>query len=163
MRNRLIAAAATLGLLAGCTAGNIYMYPPEIAKSYLITMGESPRPYVSKGFVQITAKGANLAGFFPVMDADLQKMFGELLIPEIEKAGADGIVHLDFKETQHPTATKAFFAVLFFIPLPTSVEITGELVEFTDAPTPDVEVGSDDLGMALPALPGRQSVLSTSP
>ncbi len=134
MRNNLIAAAAALGLLAGCTAGNIYMYPPEVTKSFVITMGESPRPYVSKGFVQITAKGANLAGFFPVVDADLQKMFGELLITEIEKAGADGIVNLDFKETQHPTATKVFFAVFFFVPLPTSVQITGELVEFTDAP-----------------------------
>ena len=88
------------------------------------------------------------------MDADLQKMFGELLISEIEKAGADGIVNLDFKETQHPTATKIFFAIFFFIPLPTSVEITGEFVEFTDAPAPAEEVGSDDLGMLLPALPG---------
>ena len=56
MRNRLIAAAATLGLLAGCTAGNLYIYPPEITEHYLITMGESPRPYVSKGFVQITGE-----------------------------------------------------------------------------------------------------------
>ena len=64
MRNRLIAAAATLGLLAGCTAGNIYIYPPEITKNFLITMGESPRPYVSKGFVQITAKGATSPGSF---------------------------------------------------------------------------------------------------
>ena len=116
MRSRLIAGAAVLGLLVGCTAGNIYVYPPETTERFLITMGESPRPYVSKGFVQITARGANLAGFFPVVEADLQKMFGELLIPEIEKAGADGIVNLDFKETQHPTATKVVFAILFFNP-----------------------------------------------
>ncbi len=135
MRYRLILAAAVLTFCAGCTTGNIYLYPPEIAKSYLITMGESPRPYTSKGFVQITAKGANLGGFFPVVDADLQKMFGELLIPEIEKAGADGIVQLSFKETQHPNAVKVLFAVLFFIPLPTSVEITGEFVEFTGVST----------------------------
>jgi len=147
MRKRLIAAALALGLLAGCTAGNIYLYPPEITSNYLITMGESSRPYLSKGFVQITAKGANLAGFFPVVDADLQKMFGELLIPEIDKAGADGIIHLDFKETQHPAGVKTFFAVFFFVPLPTSVQITGELVEFTDASAPAVEVGSNDLGM----------------
>ena len=148
MRKRLIAAALTLGLLAGCTAGNIYLYPPEITSNYLITMGESPRPYLSKGFVQITAKGANLAGFLTVVDADLQKMFGELLIPEIEKAGADGIVNLDFKETQHPTATKVVFAILFFIPLPTSVEITGELVEFE----------SEDLGMAVADEPAEQTL-----
>ena len=148
MRSRLIAGATALGLLAGCTVGNLYMYPPEIAEHYLITMGESPRPYVSKGFVQITAKGANLAGFLTVVDADLQKMFGELLIPEIEKAGADGLVNLDFKETQHPTATKVVFAILFFIPLPTSVEITGELVEFE----------SEDVGMAVPDEPAGQTL-----
>jgi len=50
------AAAVTLGLLAGCTAGNICLYPPEITSNYLITMGESPRPYLSKGFVQITGE-----------------------------------------------------------------------------------------------------------
>ena len=148
MRSSLIAGATALGLLAGCTVGNLYMYPPEIAEHYLITMGESPRPHVSKGFVQITAKGANLAGFLTVVDADLQKMFGELLIPEIEKAGADGIVNLDFKETQHPTATKVVFAILFFIPLPTSVEITGELVEFE----------SEDVGMAVPDEPAGQTL-----
>ena len=152
MRNRLIAAAAAFAVLSGCTAGNIYMYPPELTEHYLITMGESPRPYVSKGFVQITARGANLVGFFPVVDADLQKMFGELLIPEIEKAGADGIVNLNFKELQHPTGTKVFFAILFFIPLPTSVEITGELVEFE----------SENLGMESSAPPARQALLSAS-
>ena len=148
MRSRLIAGATALGLFAGCTAGNLYMYPPEITEHYLITMGESPRPYVSKGFVQITAKGANIAGFISVVDADLQKMFGELLVPEIEKAGADGIVNLDFKETQHPTATKVLFAILFFIPLPTSVEITGELIEFE----------SGGLGMAKGDGPAEQTL-----
>ena len=144
MRCRMIAAAAVLTFFAGCTAGNLYLYPPDVARSYLITMGESPRPYTSKGFVQITAKGANLAGFFPVADADLQKMFGELLIPEMEKVGADGIIHLNFKETQHPTAVKLLFAVLFFIPLPTSVEITGEFVELNDVSTQGDNPERDD-------------------
>ncbi len=136
MYRRMIAALLTLVLFGGCTVGNIYMYTPEIRENYLITMGESPKPYESRGFLQITAKGANLAGFFPVVEADLEKMFGDLLIREIEKAGADGIVNLDFKELQHPTAVKAIFVVLFFIPLPTSVEITGELVKFNEAADP---------------------------
>lgn len=60
------------------------MYPPEITRKYLITMSEFPRPYVSKGSAQITANGANLAGLFPVVKADLQKTFSQLLITEIE-------------------------------------------------------------------------------
>ena len=121
-----------LGLgLCACSAGNIYLFQPEVQKRFFISEGDIQRPHQSLGFVQLTRKGAFLFGFAPVVHADLQKMFGELLIAEMEKRGADGIINMQFRETQYPLATKIIFAFpLFFIPLPTRVEVTGELIKF---------------------------------
>lgn len=123
-------------ILPACTAQNAYVYPAQVKEQYLITTGDTNRPYQSLGYLQITRKGALLFGFASVVDADLQKMFSELLLQEIRRAGADGIINLRFHETQYTTATKVLFAFpFFFVPLPTSVEITGELIKF-NAPAP---------------------------
>jgi hypothetical protein len=126
----VIALAAT-----ACTARNAYVYPKAVQSHYLITAGDTPRPYQSLGYLQVSKSGANLFGFLSIVDADLNALFGDILVPELEKAGADGIINLRFEETQHVTATKILFAFpLFFIPLPTHVEATGEMIRFLPAP-----------------------------
>ncbi len=132
-----LAPALALAVTAGCSAQNHYVFPQAVQERYLITTGDTDRPYQSLGLVQLTRRGANLFGFVSVVDADLQKMFGELLIQEIQRAGADGIINVHFHETQYTLATKILFAFpLFFVPLPTQVQITGELVRFLPVGAP---------------------------
>jgi hypothetical protein len=146
---------ALLALVAaGCTAQNAYIYPPAVQQRYLITMGDAQRPYQSMGYIQITRRGAYMAGFIPVVDADMQKMFGEILIGEIQKAGADGIINLHFYETQYTPATRAIFVLFFFIPLPTVVEVSGELIRFVDAPPPPPPPGGYPSPVQQPPPPG---------
>ncbi len=125
----LLALAAPLAV--GCTDQNHYVYPPAVQQRHLITTGDVARPYQSLGYIQITRRGALLFGWVPVVDADLQKMFGELLLAELARTGADGVINVKFHETQYTTATRIFFAFpLFFVPLPTQVQLTGELIRF---------------------------------
>ncbi len=133
LRKALPFALILLGL-SGCTVRNAYTFPTPVQQRYLITGGDTDRPYRSLGQLQITRKGADIVGFVPVVDADLRKMFGEILIRELQARGADGIINLRFHERQYTTATRAVFAVLFFVPLPTEVEITGELIQWTEEP-----------------------------
>ncbi len=127
---KLFCLGLLLTSLAGCTVKNTYMYPQHVRDKYLITSGDIDQPYESLGLIQVTKVGATLFGFIDVLDANLQGMFGEALLIELEKAGADGIINLHFHETQHTTATRIAFLFLPFIPLPNSVEVTGELIKF---------------------------------
>ena len=123
-----------LALVTACTARNAYVQPPAVMERYLITMGDTDRPYESLGYLQLTRKGLDLFGFLSVVDADLQKLFGEELVGELERRGADGIINVRFKERQWTTGERVLFALppLFLFPLPTKVELTGELIRFVD-------------------------------
>ena len=115
---------------SACTAQNAYIYPESIQKKYVITTGDITQPYESLGYIQLSKGGVTLFGFVDLNDADLQGMFEEVLIDEINKAGANGIINLRFHEVQYTTATRVLFAsLLFFVPLPNVVEVTGELIK----------------------------------
>jgi hypothetical protein len=124
--------------LSGCTAKSAYVYPERVQERYLITMGDTDRPYESLGYLQITRKGADLFGFIPLADASLKKLFGDELIREMERRGADGIINLRFKERQWTTGQRVLFALppMFLFPLPTKAELSGELIRFVDRGPP---------------------------
>jgi hypothetical protein len=126
----LLVAMATA---TACTARSAYVQPPAVQNRYLITMGDTSRPYESLGYLQMTRKGADLFGFISIVDADLKKLFGEELIAELAKRGADGIINVRFQERQWTTAERIVFALppLFLFPLPTRVELTGELIRWS--------------------------------
>jgi hypothetical protein len=128
--------AFCLALVAttACTARSAYVQPPQIQQRYLITMGDTDRPYRSLGYLQMTRKGLDLFGFLSIVDADLGKLFGDELVRELEKRGADGIINVSFKERQWTTGERVLFALppLFLFPLPTRVELTGELIQFVE-------------------------------
>jgi hypothetical protein len=132
MKTTLALTLATLLLAGACTARSAYVQPGTIQDRYLITMGDTEQTYESLGYLQLTRKGADLFGFIPIVDADLQKLFGTELINEMAKRGADGIINLRFKERQWTTGERILFALppMFLIPLPTRVELTGELIRF---------------------------------
>jgi len=133
MKRLILAMAVTV---TGCSVRHAYVQPPAVQNRYLITMGDTGRPHESLGYLQLTRKGADLFGFFSIVDADLHKLFGEELIGELEKRGADGIINVTFHERQWTTAERVLFALppFFLIPLPTRVELTGELIRWTDGP-----------------------------
>ena len=126
----MILAGLCLSLLSACSVQNMYAYPEDVQNKYVITTGDTDRSYESLGYIQITKTGATLFGFWDVNDADLEGMFSEALLTEIDKAGADGVINLHFHETQYTDTTRSIFAVLFVIPLPRSVTVTAELVKF---------------------------------
>ncbi len=132
----VLAALAT----TACTARSAYVQSPSVQNRYLITMGDTARPYESLGYLQLTRKGADLFGFISIVDADIQKLFGEELIGELAKRGADGIINVRFRERQWTTAERVLFALppLFLFPMPTKVELSGELIRFVDLAPPAV-------------------------
>lgn len=126
----LIVAAALVAFTAGCTATSVYTYPAQVGERYLITTGDSDRPYRSMGYIQITKKGADILGFIPLVAADLEAMFGEELIRELEQAGADGIINVRFFERQWTPLQRIGFLLSVVVWVPTYVELTGELIQF---------------------------------
>jgi len=121
-------------LVTACTARSAYVQSPKVQQRYLITMGDTSRPYESLGYLQLTRKGVDLFGFISIVDADIKKLFGDELIGELEARGADGIINVQFKERQWTTVERILFALppMFLVPLPTHAELTGELIRFTD-------------------------------
>ncbi len=142
-----LALAVSLATLSACTARSGYVQPPQVQSRYLITMGDANRPYQSLGYLQMTRKGADLFGFISIVDADLEKLFGEELIAELARRGADGIVNVRFEERQWTTGERILFALppMFLVPLPTRVQLTGELIRFVD--------GGPMVGVAAAAQP----------
>ena len=138
MNKKILLALIAAVMIPACTARSVYVQSPAVQQRYLITMGDADQPYISLGYLQMTRKGADIFGFLPVVDADLNKMFGDELIHELERRGADGIVHVQFSERQWTTAQRLLFALppMFLFPLPTQVELRGELVRFVDPGPP---------------------------
>ena len=136
-RFALIAAFATATVTA-CTARSAYVQPQQVQNRYLITMGDTSRPYESLGYLQLTRKGADLFGFISIVDADIKKLFGDELLRELQNRHADGIINLRFHERQWTTAERVLFALppMFLFPLPTRVELSGELIRWTDMGPP---------------------------
>jgi hypothetical protein len=131
-------AAAVAASSTACSVRSAYVQPPSVQQRYLITMGDTDLPHESLGYLQLTRKGADLFGFISIVDADLQELFGEELIPELQKRGADGIINMTFHERQWTTAERVLFALppFFLFPLPTRVELRGELIRFVHTPPP---------------------------
>jgi hypothetical protein len=143
----------TIGATACGSARSAYVQPPQVQNRYLITMGDTARPYQSLGYLQMTRKGADLFGFFSIVDADLKKMFGDELIGELHKRGADGIINVRFHERQWTTGERILFALppFFLVPLPTQVELSGELIKWTDMGPPPGPPGAPAPDAVAPA------------
>lgn len=139
----------TLLLVAatGCSASSVYVYPTQVTERFVITTGDVDRPYRSLGYIQLTRKGADILGFIPIVSADLETMFGRELIRELERTGADGIINVRFYERQWTVAQRLLFLITIISPVPTHVELTGELIQFV----PEAEIGPP--GAAPPPAP----------
>lgn len=126
---RLLAVASLLGLY-GCTVVNVARVPSERRRGEIfVSAGDIPEEYESLGMVQATRSGVRLFGYWDVIGTDIQTGFSEVLIPEIRRLGGDGAINVRFHQTQYTPLTQAFGVIFFFIPLPASVVVSGEVVK----------------------------------
>ena len=116
--------------LAGCTSVNVARLPSiRNTREVFVTTGDVKGPYQSLGVVQTTRRGVLLFGFADPAGTDLEAGLSESFIPEVRRLGGDGVMNLRFHQTQYPLPTRILFAVLFFIPLPSEVTLSGEVVK----------------------------------
>jgi len=126
---RLLIALALVAL-TGCTVINTASVPSDRSgRDVFVTAGDIPEPYETLGMVQATRSGVLLFGFVDVIGTDLNAGFKEVLIPQVREMGGDGAINVRFRQTQYLPVTKVFGAIFFFIPLPSSVTVTAEVVK----------------------------------
>lgn len=150
MKPSIVIAASVLSLAAasGCTVVNTATIPSDRSgEMTFVTSGDIPEPYTSMGFVQATRSGVRLVGFFDPMGTDIQTGIAEVLIPKLKEMGADGAINVRYHMTQYTPVTQVFAVLLFFVPLPSRVEVSGEAVKLhrpggaaTGAPSPEADL-----------------------
>jgi hypothetical protein len=122
--------ALSLAALTGCTVVDTATVPSDRSgKDIFVTAGDIPEPYESLGMVQATRSGVLLFGFADVVGTDIQAGFDEVLIPEVRAMGGDGAINVRFRQTQYLPVTQVLGAIFFFVPLPSSVTVTAEVVK----------------------------------
>ncbi|WPB74317.1 hypothetical protein KYC5002_35500 [Archangium violaceum] len=126
---RLLVAFALVAL-TGCTVINTASVPSDRSgRDVFVTAGDIPESYETLGMVQATRSGVVLFGFVDVIGTDLDTGFKEVLIPQVRAMGGDGAINVRFRQTQYLPVTRVFGAIFFFIPLPSSVTVTAEVVK----------------------------------
>lgn len=126
----LIAALTLLAAGSGCTVVNTATIPSDRSgQMTFVTSGDIPEPYTSLGLVQGTRSGVRLAGFFDPVGTDIQAGIAEVLIPKIQEMGGDGAINVRYHMTQYTPVTQVLGVIFFFIPMPSTVEVTGEVVK----------------------------------
>lgn len=117
-------------LASGCTVVNTAHLPSDRSgKEIFLTSGDITEPYSTLGIVQGTRSGVRLFGFFDPVGTDINVGLRDVLIPEIQKMGGDGAINVRYHMTQYTPWAQALGLVFFFIPLPSSVVVTGEVVK----------------------------------
>ncbi|HVG62890.1 MAG TPA: hypothetical protein VNA24_30260 [Hyalangium sp.] len=122
--------ALSLVALTGCTVINTAAVPSDRSgQDIFVSAGDIPEPYESLGIVQATRSGVLLFGFVDVVGTDIEAGLNEVLIPQVREMGGDGAINVRFRQTQYLPAQQVMGAIFFFVPLPTSVTVTAEVVK----------------------------------
>lgn len=120
-------------LLGGCTTIEVARTPDRFGNQIFVTQEDLLEPYESLGIIQTTRRGVLLLGVLDPAATDLTSTLEESFLPEVRKLGGDGVINLRYERTQYQDATRVLFALLFFIPLPTEITVTGEVVRLARA------------------------------
>jgi hypothetical protein len=122
--------ALSLVALTGCTVINTAAVPSDRSgKDIFVSAGDIPEPYESLGIVQATRSGVLLFGFVDVVGTDIQAGLQEVLIPQVREMGGDGAINVRFRQSQYLPVQQVLGAIFFFVPLPSSVTVTAEVVK----------------------------------
>lgn len=137
---RIVCASSLLALLAtssGCTVVNSAVIPSDPRTDEIfLTAGDLREPHEVLGVVQATRSGVLLLGNFDVVGTDLDAGFREVLIPQIREMGGDGAVRVRFHMTQYTPVARVLGAIFFFVPLPSRVTVSGQVVKRTGPNAP---------------------------
>lgn len=125
---RELLCVVVLLIAVGCTTVTTATVPTGTRADVIVTTADYKEPYTSLGLVQATRRGALAFGFFDPAGTDIQAAL-EDLVPEARSRGGDAVINVRFHQTQYTTVTKVLGAILFFIPLPSDVTITGEVIK----------------------------------
>ncbi|MDY7232641.1 hypothetical protein [Hyalangium rubrum] len=126
--------ALSLVALTGCTVINTASIPSQPGgPDTFLAAGDIAEPYESLGVVQATRSGVLLLGFIDVVGTDIDAGLREVLIPQVREMGGDGAINVRFRQTQYLPVQKVLGAIFFFVPLPSSVTVTAEVVKLKRA------------------------------
>ncbi len=114
---------------AGCTSVEAVRLPEGRGRgTVFVTQQDHDGPYQSLGPVQVTRRGSTLVGgFVDPAGLTLEEALEDLQV-QARSAGADGVINVRYQRVLHSVPTRVLFTLLFFIPLPGEVTITGELI-----------------------------------
>lgn len=119
-----------LVVLTGCTVINTAAVPSDRSgHEVFITAGDIPEAYESLGMVQATRSGLLLFGFLDPVGTDIEAGLKDVLMPQIRDMGGDGAINVRFRQTQYLPVQQVLGAIFFFVPLPSSVTVTAEVVK----------------------------------
>jgi hypothetical protein len=122
--------ALSLVTLTGCTVINTAAVPSDRSgQDIFVAAGDIPEPYESLGIVQATRSGVLLFGFVDVVGTDIEAGLKDVLIPQVREMGGDGAINVRFRQTQYLPVQQVMGAIFFFVPLPSSVTVTAEVVK----------------------------------
>lgn len=116
-------------LLTGCTVVNTVTLPQPQPGDVFVTSGDITQPHEVLGLIQVQRSGVLLFGLIDVAGTDLEAGFKEVLMPEVKKMGGDGVVRVRYHMTQYTPWAHVFGVIFFFVPLPSYVVITGQVVK----------------------------------
>ena len=130
MWGRLVLLLGAALVLGACTTVDMARAPSTRGgRDVFVSTADVPGPYKSLGVVQATRRGVLLFGFADPAGTDLQANLDEQLLPQVRSMGGDGVINVRFQQTQYPLPTRILFALLFFVPLPSEVTLSGEVVK----------------------------------
>ncbi|MCA2979740.1 MAG: hypothetical protein INH41_01945 [Myxococcaceae bacterium] len=128
---------ATLLASSACTAVGFTTLPASRAPNgVFITAQGLTEPYESVGLLQLTRRGVLLFGWGDVAGTDLSTAVSEVE-QQLRRSRADGLINTHVVQTNYTTMARILGLLFFFVPLPSEVTITGELVRLRrEAPGP---------------------------
>ncbi len=134
---------------SSCTAVDTARLPTYARPGDVFVTQESVRtPYESLGLVQVTRKGVRLFGFADPAGTDLEAAMQEV-VPEVRRAGADGLMNARVEMSQLTLAGKLLGLLFFFVPVPSTVVVSGELVRLKGPVTPPLPQAPQPTGAPL--------------
>jgi uncharacterized protein YbjQ (UPF0145 family) len=129
---RTVLPVLLLAPLLGCTAVNTAYLPQGGRNEIFVTTGDVKEPYTSLGIIQATRKGARVIGVIDVGSTDLQAGINDL-VSEARAMGGDAVINLKYEQSQITPGCSILGAILFFLPVPTQVNVRGEVIRFGGA------------------------------
>jgi hypothetical protein len=139
----------SLVLLTGCGAtvrgSPLSSRPPEPGRGIFLTTGNSPRPYRTLGFAQVTGYGVTVAGVSDLGEAGLDGTIRGTLSQVASRMGGDGVIHIEFLDENPPTDIERASDLSESVrniargkgevkTRNRSVVVTGEIIQFLSAP-----------------------------